>query len=85
MDEEDLMKSTDWQTDDPPRSRLNPYTILMRQSRLMGRVATRTYDVTKEFLKRDVSSLPTPIRAGGKFETVKKYKELIDRGLSKDA
>lgn len=33
------------------------YELLMRQSRKMGGVATRTYDVTKEFLKQDVSAL----------------------------
>lgn len=33
------------------------YELLMRQSRKMGGVATRTYDVTKEFLKQDVSTL----------------------------
>lgn len=35
----------------------SPYEMLMRQSRKMGGVATRTYDVTKEFLKQDVSTL----------------------------
>ena len=31
-----------------------PYELLLRQSRKMGGLATRTYDVTKEFLKKDV-------------------------------
>lgn len=42
---------------DDLRSRLSPYELLMRQSRKMGSLATRTYDVTKEFLKQDVSTL----------------------------
>jgi hypothetical protein len=37
--------------------RVTPYELLMRQSRKMGGLATRTYDVTKEFLKQDVSAL----------------------------
>lgn len=36
---------------------INPYQLLIRQSRKMGQVASRSYDVTKEFLKQDVSSL----------------------------
>jgi hypothetical protein len=39
------------------RPRVSPYELLMRQSRKMGGLATRTYDVTKEFLKQDVSTL----------------------------
>ena len=36
---------------------LNPYQMLIRQSRKMGRVASRSYDVTREFLKQDISRL----------------------------
>lgn len=36
---------------------LNPYQMLIRQSRKMGRVASRSYDLTREFLKQDVSTL----------------------------
>jgi len=39
------------------KQRISPYELLMRQSRKMGGLATRTYDVTKEFLKQDVSVL----------------------------
>lgn len=39
------------------RKRITPYELLMRQSRKMGGLATRTYDVTKEFLRQDVSAL----------------------------
>lgn len=35
----------------------SPYEMLMRQSRKMGAIATRTYDVTREFLKQDISTL----------------------------
>lgn len=42
---------------DDYNSRVSPYEMLMRQSRKMGGVATRTLDVTKEFLKQDVSTL----------------------------
>jgi len=43
-------------TDDLQR-KPSPYELLLRQSRKMGGLATRTYDVTKEFLKQDVSSI----------------------------
>ncbi|MES2876156.1 MAG: hypothetical protein V4678_01670 [Patescibacteria group bacterium] len=43
--------------DDFRSDKISPYELLMRQSRKMGGVATRTYDVTKEFLKQDVSTL----------------------------
>jgi hypothetical protein len=39
------------------KQRVSPYELLMRQSRKMGGLATRTYDVTKEFLRQDVSVL----------------------------
>lgn len=42
---------------DAPSDRATPYDLLMRQSRKMGYFATRTYDVTKEFLSRDVTTL----------------------------
>ena len=44
-------------TDDFSAAKVSPYELLMRQSRKMGGVATRTFDVTKEFLKQDVSAL----------------------------
>jgi hypothetical protein len=37
--------------------RLRSYDLLMRQSRKMGGLAARTYDLTKEFLRQDVSAL----------------------------
>ena len=44
-------------SDDFGPKKATPYEMLMRQSRKMGGLATRTYDVTKEFLKQDVSAL----------------------------
>ncbi|HRJ06400.1 MAG TPA: hypothetical protein PK096_02745 [Candidatus Saccharibacteria bacterium] len=44
-------------SDDLAPKKLRPYDLLLRQSRKMGGLATRTYDVTKEFLKQDVSAL----------------------------
>lgn len=52
----------------------SPYEMLMRQSRKMGGVATRTYDVTKEFLKQDVSTLhPDKILFGIKSASQAKH------------
>lgn len=36
---------------------LNPYQLLIRQSRKMGQAASRSLDVTKEFLNQDISAL----------------------------
>lgn len=48
------------------RATASPYELLMRQSRKMGSLATRTFDVTKEFLKQDISALhPDKILFGG--------------------
>lgn len=54
-------------SDDFSPQKVSPYELLMRQSRKMGGVATRTFDVTKEFLRQDVSTLhPDKILFGGK-------------------
>ncbi len=55
MDEEKTL--TQAPVTDDFQKRVSPYDLLMRQSRKMGGVATRTYDITKEFLKQDVSTL----------------------------
>lgn len=36
---------------------LNPYQALMRQSRKMGRAASYSYNLTREFLQQDVAAL----------------------------
>ncbi len=36
---------------------VNPYQQLLRQSRKMGEAASRSYNVTREFLQQDISSL----------------------------
>lgn len=59
MDEDESLRTTNFQVDES--SATNPYQLLMRQSRKMGHFATRTYDVTKEFLKTDVNRLNTDI------------------------
>lgn len=61
MNEQDSIQPTTLPVDDlqrPPR--LTPYELLMRQSRKMGGVATRTVDLTKDFLKRDVNTIRPP-------------------------
>ena len=72
MEEQDSLQNNTLPVDDTPTPRPSPYELLMRQSRKMGGVATRTYDVTKEFLKRDVSSIkprqPEAILFGRKAE-----------------
>jgi hypothetical protein len=55
MDEDESLRATNLQVEEP--SKPNPYQLLMRQSRKMGGLATRTYDVTKEFLKADVTQI----------------------------
>lgn len=58
----------------------SPYEMLMRQSRKMGGVATRTYDVTKEFLKQDVSTLhPDKILFGLKTASKTRQTKWLDR------
>ena len=36
---------------------LSPYQLLLRQSRKMGEAASRSYDLTRNFLQQDVSAL----------------------------
>lgn len=55
MDENESLQPTNVSVD--PVRRPSPYELLIRQSRKMGRFATRTYDVTKEFLKADITAL----------------------------
>lgn len=63
-DEESVNKAP---ISDDFKQRISPYDLLMRQSRKMGGLATRTYDVTKEFLKQDVSVFhPDRILFGGR-------------------
>src|SRR3546814_17787365 len=55
VDDEESVNQAPISDDFKPR--ISAYDLLMRQSRKMGGLATRTYDVTKEFLKQDVSVL----------------------------
>lgn len=56
MNDEEVFTPTPISDDLVPR-KISPYELLMRQSRKMGKFATKSYDVTKEFLKQDVSVL----------------------------
>ena len=56
MDENEALPPITAPADDT-RRKINPYELLMRQSRKMGSFATRTYDATKQFLKSDVGRL----------------------------
>lgn len=56
MNDEEVYTPTPISDDLVPK-KLTPYELLMRQSRKMGSFATKSYDVTKEFLKQDVSAL----------------------------
>lgn len=53
MNDEDSVNRTS--ISDDFQGRVSPYELLMRQSRKMGALAARTYDVTKTFLTQDVS------------------------------
>jgi hypothetical protein len=79
MDEEESLNPTSI-TDDTPSRKPTAYDLLMRQSRKMGGLATRTYDVTKEFLKQDVSTLhPDRILFGSSA-----FRQLRDKRKDKD-
>ena len=58
-------------------SRRSPYEVLLRQSKKMGGAATKTMDLTKEFLKRDVSTIrpkaPEALLFGRKAEPANKF------------
>jgi hypothetical protein len=60
MNEQDLIQPTTVPVEDKKSPHLTPYELLMRQSRKMGGVATRTVDLTKDFLKRDVNTIRPP-------------------------
>jgi hypothetical protein len=68
-------------TDDLSSTKPTPYELLMRQSRKLGSAATRTYDITKEFLKQDVSTLHPDKILFGRFEQKSKRAEAGDNEL----
>ncbi len=57
MNDEESLSPTPISDDFLPKAKITPYDLLLRQSRKMGGLATRGFDVTKEFLKQDVSVL----------------------------
>lgn len=77
MDEDNSINQGTLSDDFGPK-KPTAYEMLMRQSRKMGGLATRTYDVTKEFLKQDVSTLhPDRVLFGSRqaAETNVNYRE----------
>lgn len=78
MDEdESLNQPTGWVEDSTQPAR-NPYELLMRQSRKMGQTATKKYNVTKEFLQRDVTTLAPPApRQSSATRSVRKLNKII--------
>lgn len=69
MNEEEYLNPTPISDDLVPK-KLTPYELLMRQSRKMGSLATRGFDVTREFLKQDVSTLhPDKLLFGQKSQS----------------
>jgi len=67
MDDKESLQPANTTVDEP--SRENPYQLLMRQSKKMGHFAMRTLDVTKEFLKADVSVIDPNALLFGKKPT----------------
>jgi len=59
--------------------KVSPYELLMRQSRKMGGLATRTYDVTKEFLKQDISTLHPDRMLFGSKPFARRQEEPVSR------
>jgi len=70
MEDPDSINPTPISDDLMPGAKLSPYDLLIRQSRKMGKFATRGFDVTKEFLKQDVSALhPDKLLFGQEIRT----------------
>ena len=57
MDNNESPQPSNHVVNDQTPPRITTYELLMRQSRKMGGVATRKLDVTREFLKRDISTI----------------------------
>mgnify|MGYP000985882093 CR=1 FL=1 len=80
MDEDKTLNQAPLSDDLPVKP--SPYELLMRQSRKMGGLATRTYDITKEFLKQDVRVLhPDRIvfgKANGKQDTAQSQSNITE-------
>ncbi|MDB5165579.1 MAG: hypothetical protein JWM00_469 [Candidatus Saccharibacteria bacterium] len=77
MDDEESLNQPATMVDDDQK-RPTPYELLLRQSRKMGQTATRTYDVTKEFLKQDVTVLyPPQIKQTNATRSAKKLNKIV--------
>lgn len=80
MDENESLRPVNIPVDKPGRP--TPYELLLRQSRKMGSLATKTYDVTRDFLKSDISVLhPDAILFGRRSgeETKKPIETLVEQ------
>lgn len=81
-DEESLRQPKTWEDSSPVQKSLSPYELLMRQSKKMGRAATKTYDVTREFLKQDISTLrpaELPKRASNAAKSIRKLNKMVEQ------
>lgn len=77
MDDEESFNQPPQMVDNDQK-RPSPYELLLRQSRKMGQTATRTYDVTKEFLKQDVAVLyPPKIRQTNADRSARKLNKIV--------
>ena len=77
MDDEESLNQPPQMVDENAK-RPSPYELLLRQSRKMGQTATRTLDVTKEFLKQDVAVLyPPQIRQSNADRSAKKLNKIV--------
>ena len=76
MGEDDMLENRNIDLDVPnPPKKISTYDLLMRQSRKMGSLATRTIDVTKDFLTSDVSRLnPDAILFGVRSNSLSQLK-----------
>jgi len=76
MDDEESLRQSVPMVDEDPR-RPTPYELLLRQSRKMGQAATRTYDVTKEFLKQDITTLYPAAKQTSAEKSFKKLNKIV--------
>ncbi len=57
MDDDEIIDRPESWEEQSKKHQTSPYELLIRQSRKIGATATKTYDVTREFLRQDVATL----------------------------
>jgi len=83
MDDNEIIERPDSWDEQPKKRQVSPYEMLIRQSRKMGATATKTYDVTRQFLKQDVNTLypqqilPTKKPSTNSQKTTKKLNRIV--------